>query len=816
VSADARATPLRAARLLIGLRLRRAFNRFTTGFQRRRRPASAGRRTATPGKTKLGWLIGGLVAVAMLFSYTNMSYLALANFKRALGFVQVPVQQSGPVQKMGAAQSTQKKPTVGAPSKPQAPPRQVRWVRLLPAPGFTLPAGVLQAAALEMVILLAAALLLSLTGIELVRPQWDMEWLVTLPAPMSTLLTARIAERTIVSPGLAVLVPFLTVLAWEAGHRAAALPLGLAAALPLAAIAATVRTLIDTGLRLSVSPAKLRNLNALVAITAIVILYLAISPGTSTASYVIAWAASVPAWMFWLPPGLAAAAVAGTEPASVGIAFVALAAEGALCAVLGAALLMRQLRFGVVAAGVRESGVRTPASRSRRAPAAEPGRRWLLSPIQAREVRLLARDRNFLVQTLVLPVVIVGAQVWLNARGSLFGAAGGSPEHLAALGFGIAAYALMLSAFQTLNSEGNALWILCSVPHPIESILRQKAALWGTVCLVYPTALFAFAVAAGGGVSLKLLGLAVVVLLGVPIYAVIATSLGVFGSDPLAQEVQRRVRPSYIYLYMLLASIYAYAIYASSVWQRAALMVLTALLGFALWQKARDHLPYLLDPSASPPARVSLSDGLIAALMFFVLQVLVTLVYVLNGQKVTGSVVLVAFIIAGGATFLLMQFAFARLKAEGVPVVLGAGNAPAAAWGAGAGAVAALGALVYVHLVRNTSLFQSARESALFGPDDGLWLLALAVVAAPVFEEFIFRGLIFGGLRRTLGVAVSVLASAAIFALVHPPIAVIPVFGLGVVAALVYDRTRLLIGPMAAHAVYNAAVVGYQFVSWGP
>jgi hypothetical protein len=102
------------------------------------------------------------------------------------------------------------------------------------------------------------------------------------------------------------------------------------------------------------------------------------------------------------------------------------------------------------------------------------------------------------------------------------------------------------------------------------------------------------------------------------------------------------------------------------------------------------------------------------------------------------------------------------------------------------------------------------------GPGDRLWLLVLVVAAAPVFEEFIFRGLIFGGLRRTLGLAVSVLASAAIFALVHPPIAVIPVFGLGVVAALVYDRTRLLIGPMAAHAVYNAAVVGYQFVSWGP
>jgi hypothetical protein len=61
----------------------------------------------------------------------------------------------------------------------------------------------------------------------------------------------------------------------------------------------------------------------------------------------------------------------------------------------------------------------------------------------------------------------------------------------------------------------------------------------------------------------------------------------------------------------------------------------------------------------------------------------------------------------------------------------------------------------------------------------------LAIRAAPQFEEFIFRGLIFGGLRRTMGVAASVTASAAIFAIVHPPVSVIPVFGLGLAAALV-------------------------------
>ena len=125
----------------------------------------------------------------------------------------------------------------------------------------------------------------------------------------------------------------------------------------------------------------------------------------------------------------------------------------------------------------------------------------------------------------------------------------------------------------------------------------------------------------------------------------------------------------------------------------------------------------------------------------------------------------------------------------------------------------ALAALVYVRLAQHTALFEGARQSTAFARNDGLWLLLLAVVAAPIFEEFIFRGLIFGGLRRTLGPAISVLASAAIFALVHPPFSVIPVFGLGVATALIYDRSRLLVGPIAAHAVYNAIVVGYQLLS---
>jgi membrane protease YdiL (CAAX protease family) len=338
--------------------------------------------------------------------------------------------------------------------------------------------------------------------------------------------------------------------------------------------------------------------------------------------------------------------------------------------------------------------------------------------------------------------------------------------------------------------------------------------LWAIVCLVYPVATFAFA-AANGGVNWEMLGLAPIVLAGVPIFAVIATALGVFACNPLEQVVQRRIRPSYTYLYTLLAGLYTFALFAATLWQRAGLMVLTALLALALWQKARDHLPYLLDPAASPPARVSLSDGMIAAMIFFVVQGIVGVVFVMSGEKLTGRVLLIAFAIAGATAYAVMRLAFARTHAEGVPRMAGPGWGRALAWGAGVGAAAALAAFVYLQVARHTPLLEGARDTVVVGVEDRLdelWIAILAVVAAPLFEEFIFRGLIFGGLRRTLGLTASLLASAAIFAIVHPPFSVIPVFGLGIAAALVYERTRMLIGPIAVHAVYNAAMVGLQYL----
>src|SRR5262245_23468834 len=67
--------PLRAARLLISLRLRRLLNFLTAGLTRRPRPG----RRATPGKTRRGWILGITLVVLMASGMTNWSFDALAN-----------------------------------------------------------------------------------------------------------------------------------------------------------------------------------------------------------------------------------------------------------------------------------------------------------------------------------------------------------------------------------------------------------------------------------------------------------------------------------------------------------------------------------------------------------------------------------------------------------------------------------------------------------------------------------------------------------------------------------------------------------------
>ena len=87
-------------------------------------------------------------------------------------------------------------------------------------------------------------------------------------------------------------------------------------------------------------------------------------------------------------------------------------------------------------------------------------------------------------------------------------------------------------------------------------------------------------------------------------------------------------------------------------------------------------------------------------------------------------------------------------------------------------------------------------------------LIFTVVVAAPLCEELLFRGGIFGWLRGHLPVAAAAPVSAALFAGAHrflPLFVLLFVFGL--TAALYYRRTGSTLNTMVMHACQNGAAV---------
>ena len=778
------ATAARAMWLIAQLRLRRLWN-MVAGF--RFRPAKPGSRPPTPAKRRAGWVLTTLVAAFMLVSLTNVASHSVINMQcylvessRCLDFSQkegVGIRDEIAVEELRAA--------------PLATPAM---------------AGL----SLQMAILLLASVLLPLSSKEIAQADWDLEWLVTLPAKRSTLLWGRLLERTVVNPtGWIMLTPICAVVAWYSGLGWLAPMAGAAGALAMMAIAAILRTIADTGLRMSFAPSQLRNVQALAAILGMPLIYFAMAFGQMRErSPALSLARQAPEWLLWTPPGLLARAINGGAPLQ---SLALLLAQLGLILWAGMRLLRYQLRDGVVASGARESA---RAARAPRTAASDGGFARLLprSSIKRRELRLLGRDRNFLIQSLLLPLIIVGSQLVLSGSPDALADLTASPRFLAGMASGIASYMLMLSAFQTLHNEGQALWMLYTFPRPIESVLREKAEFWGVLALLYPLLLLGAGLFVSPGNAAKTLELFVVVLIGVPIFSVIAVALGVFGCDPLAQDVRTRIKPSYAYLYMLLSGMLVYAIGTPEWSRKLVVIILLASLAVALWQKARDHLPYLLDPAAAPPARVSTADGLIAAVLFFVMQAALAFLFIKVGKLAPGDAFVFAFSIAGLLAYVIMRFVYVLLKTQGVPAMLPKNAGAAIGPGVVAGLAAAALGIGYLAAVRAFGMFPELASSG--GGAFKLQLLfALAVIAAPLAEEFIFRGLVFGGLRRSMGLVASMVMSAALFAIVHPPASMLPVFVLGLGAALLYERSRSLLAPVIMHAVYNAAVIGFQVFS---
>jgi membrane protease YdiL (CAAX protease family) len=105
-------------------------------------------------------------------------------------------------------------------------------------------------------------------------------------------------------------------------------------------------------------------------------------------------------------------------------------------------------------------------------------------------------------------------------------------------------------------------------------------------------------------------------------------------------------------------------------------------------------------------------------------------------------------------------------------------------------------------------------DEAIARVDPTVLLIAIVLIA-PIAEELFFRGVVFNAWLREYGARAAILGSAALFAVIHADPSsvdtligslarVLPIFGLGLGLAVLYQRTRSLLAPIAMHATFNA------------
>jgi len=102
-------------------------------------------------------------------------------------------------------------------------------------------------------------------------------------------------------------------------------------------------------------------------------------------------------------------------------------------------------------------------------------------------------------------------------------------------------------------------------------------------------------------------------------------------------------------------------------------------------------------------------------------------------------------------------------------------------------------------------------QRALTQPDVGVGVVLLsavmAVLAAPLSEELVFRGILQNWLSARIPGGLAVALVAVAFGVVHPTPTQAPLVVLGLMLGYLLHRTGSLVGPLVLHTCFNAGSV---------
>jgi membrane protease YdiL (CAAX protease family) len=105
----------------------------------------------------------------------------------------------------------------------------------------------------------------------------------------------------------------------------------------------------------------------------------------------------------------------------------------------------------------------------------------------------------------------------------------------------------------------------------------------------------------------------------------------------------------------------------------------------------------------------------------------------------------------------------------------------------------------------------------VFQTSGDLWIKVLVIVAAvviaPLAEETLFRGFVYGVLKRYTDAPFAALSSSLMFAIIHMHVgSLLPLCMLAVLFCLAYEITGCLLAPMLLHMIFNGTSIVLMLV----
>lgn len=244
--------------------------------------------------------------------------------------------------------------------------------------------------------------------------------------------------------------------------------------------------------------------------------------------------------------------------------------------------------------------------------------------------------------------------------------------------------------------------------------------------------------------------------------------------------------------------------------------------GFILWRRVRRQpsrlgFPGLGGPSdLLGPARVLIWS---AAVWLTIAALLPRLLQTAGVEHLSSWILQCAYVANGLVAFWLVGRQGLLAPGESIPAALGfegsfaprdlprsalrAFGANCMAWPA----VIGMGFLSGVLFGGGRALDNSTAAYLVTSQDAAatLALFGAAALLAPLFEEPLFRGFLYGRLRRRMPPGTAALASGLVFGAAHMSLPeFLPLAALGYTLAIVYERSGDLAVPVLAHALWNA------------